>query len=86
MLIKDFYNWLKADTPSSVAMKQKWGNDELSLKLGNLELDIGEEDDIFTKDQIIRNRKARLTIVKEINRQKERELEDEIRKLEKGGV
>ena len=29
MLIKDFYNWLKADTPSSVAMKQKWRNDDM---------------------------------------------------------
>ena len=43
---------------------------------------IGDEEDIFTKEQIIQNRKARLEIVKEMNRRKEKELEEEIRKLE----
>ena len=43
---------------------------------------IGEEDDIFTKKQILRNRKKRLEILKEWNRQKEKECEDEIQKLE----
>ena len=47
-------------------------------------LDIGGEEDIFTKEQIIKNRKVRLKVVKEMNRQKEKELEEEIRKLENG--
>ena len=43
---------------------------------------IGEEEDIFTKKQILRNRKKRLEILKEWNRQKEKECEEEIQKLE----
>ena len=45
-------------------------------------LNIGKEEDIFPKEQILKNRKARLKILKEMNRQKEKEWEEEIRKLE----
>ena len=45
-------------------------------------LNIGKEEDIFPKEQILKNRKARLKILKEMNRQKEKEWGEEIRKLE----
>lgn len=51
-------------------------------KIMEFKLYIGEEEDIFTKKQILRNRKKRLEILKEWNRQKEKECEDEIQKLE----
>ena len=43
---------------------------------------IGKEEDIFTKEQILKNRKERLKILKEMNRRKEKKCEDEIRELE----
>ena len=51
----------------------------------NFKLDIGDEEDIFTKEQMIKNRKKRLEIVKEMNRETEKRLEEEIEKLQKSG-
>ena len=43
---------------------------------------IGKEEDIFTKEQILKNRKERLKILKEMNKRKEKKCENEIRELE----
>ena len=51
----------------------------------NFKLDIGDEEDIFTKEQMIKNRKKRLEIVREMNRETEKRLGEEIEKLQKSG-
>lgn len=52
-------------------------------KLMNKADDGLKEEDLFTKEQRLQNRRNRLRILKQVNRKKEKALEDEIKRIEK---